>query len=71
MPSGVRKKRQVLIKVWFSNGGRFCEETTRDLTEEEFVRQLREMAGRLTVFADSRPGNPTPPEENDADALRR
>lgn len=68
MPRGVRKHRQVYVKVWFSNGGSFSDETTRDLTEAEFVQQLRAMADRLTTFADSRTA--APPKE-DPHTLRR
>ena len=55
MPRGIRKRRQVSYKVWFSNGGSISEETTRDLTEEEFADFLRRIAEQFNTFAANRP----------------
>lgn len=54
MPRGIRKRFQLSYKVWFGNGGSISEDTTRDLTEAEFVKLLREVAARFERFAADR-----------------
>lgn len=55
MARGVRKRRQVQYKVWFSNGSSISETTTKDLTEEEFADQLRRTAAMFLRYAEHRP----------------
>lgn len=53
MPRGIRKRSQYTYTIWTPKGGRIQEYTTRDLSRQEFIDDLRKAAERLKLMADN------------------
>ena len=62
MPRGEPKRGQLDCQLWFPEGGRYRMYTDRNLTFEEWTRQLQQLQETIAAFLARRKDPSCPPQ---------